>query len=150
MTPLKKRTRQRCGCSVHSMIKQDLMLMLKLLKAWRVFTQSTDTTSRSCQFFLKESHLGQNRARCCLQQLRDLNPRVRVSAHTGPLDDDLLLQFQVGSGLSRVLHIPEKCPVVLVGVDLSSVSRWWSSLTPRWTIRSVSAISVTHTESSLS
>lgn len=83
------------------------MLMLKILKASRVFTQSTDITSRSFQFFLKESHLGQNRARCCIQQLRDLNPRVRVSAHTGPLDDDLLLQFQVGSGLSEVLHIPE-------------------------------------------
>lgn len=82
-----------------------LMLTLKVWKVWRVFTQSTHLTSRSCQFFLKESHLGQNRARCCIQQLRDLNPRVRVSAHTGPLhDDDLLLQFQVGSGLSGVLQ----------------------------------------------
>ncbi|XP_075966586.1 ubiquitin-like modifier-activating enzyme 1 isoform X2 [Anarhichas minor] len=49
----------------------------------------------SSQFFLKESHLGQNRATCSLQQLSALNPHVRVSAHTGPLDDDLLLQFQV-------------------------------------------------------
>ncbi|XP_031723484.1 ubiquitin-like modifier-activating enzyme 1 [Anarrhichthys ocellatus] len=49
----------------------------------------------SSQFFLKESHLGQNRATCSLQQLSALNPYVRVSAHTGPLDDDLLLQFQV-------------------------------------------------------
>lgn len=52
-------------------------------------------TDLSSQFFLKESHLGQNRAACSLQQLSDLNPRVRVSAHTGPLDEDLLLQFQV-------------------------------------------------------
>ncbi|XP_073325275.1 ubiquitin-like modifier-activating enzyme 1 [Pagrus major] len=49
----------------------------------------------SSQFFLKESHLGQNRATCSLQQLSDLNPRVLVSAHTGPLDDELLLKFQV-------------------------------------------------------
>ncbi|XP_041802065.1 ubiquitin-like modifier-activating enzyme 1 [Chelmon rostratus] len=49
----------------------------------------------SSQFFLKESHLGQNRATCSLQQLSDLNPRVQVSAHPGPLHDDLLLQFQV-------------------------------------------------------
>ncbi|KAM9361812.1 ubiquitin-like modifier-activating enzyme 1 [Symphorus nematophorus] len=55
----------------------------------------TTWTDLSSQFFLKESHLGQNRATCSLQQLSDLNPRVRVSTHTGPLDDDLLLQFQV-------------------------------------------------------
>ncbi|XP_008284378.1 ubiquitin-like modifier-activating enzyme 1 [Stegastes partitus] len=49
----------------------------------------------SSQFFLKESHLGQNRATCCLQQLSALNPHVLVSAHTGPLDEDLLQKFQV-------------------------------------------------------
>lgn len=47
------------------------------------------------QFFLMESHLGQNRASCSLQQLSLLNPRVQVSAHTGPLAEELLLQFQV-------------------------------------------------------
>lgn len=47
------------------------------------------------QFFLKKSHLGQNRATCSLQQLADLNPRVQVSAHTGALDEELLLRFQV-------------------------------------------------------
>ncbi|XP_070758788.1 ubiquitin-like modifier-activating enzyme 1 [Enoplosus armatus] len=52
-------------------------------------------TDLSSQFFLKESHLGQNRATCSLQQLSALNPHVCVCAHTGPLDDDLLLQFQV-------------------------------------------------------
>uniref|UniRef100_H3DB89 Ubiquitin-activating enzyme E1 n=1 Tax=Tetraodon nigroviridis TaxID=99883 RepID=H3DB89_TETNG len=52
-------------------------------------------TDLSSQFFLKESHLGRNRAECCIQQLRDLNPRVCVSAHTGPLDHDLLRRFQV-------------------------------------------------------
>ncbi|XP_047439241.1 ubiquitin-like modifier-activating enzyme 1 isoform X2 [Mugil cephalus] len=49
----------------------------------------------SSQFFLKESHLGQNRATCSLQQLSDLNPHVRVWAHTGPLNEDLIKQFQV-------------------------------------------------------
>uniref|UniRef100_UPI0037E71DDB ubiquitin-like modifier-activating enzyme 1 n=1 Tax=Semicossyphus pulcher TaxID=241346 RepID=UPI0037E71DDB len=49
----------------------------------------------SSQFFLKESHLGQNRATCSLQQLSALNPHVRVSAHTGPLDEVLLEGFQV-------------------------------------------------------
>ncbi|XP_072238105.1 ubiquitin-like modifier-activating enzyme 1 [Leuresthes tenuis] len=49
----------------------------------------------SSQFYLKESHLGQNRATCSLKQLAALNPNVHVSAHTGPLDLYLLLQFQV-------------------------------------------------------
>ncbi|XP_024126269.1 ubiquitin-like modifier-activating enzyme 1 [Oryzias melastigma] len=49
----------------------------------------------SSQFYLGESHLGQNRATCSLQQLSSLNPHVRVSAHTRPLDEDLLLQFQI-------------------------------------------------------
>ncbi|KAM9758223.1 ubiquitin-like modifier-activating enzyme 1 [Menidia menidia] len=47
------------------------------------------------QFYLQESHLGQNRASCSLQQLSALNPHVHVSVHTGPLHQDLLLQFQV-------------------------------------------------------
>ncbi|CAN9512024.1 unnamed protein product [Ophioblennius macclurei] len=49
----------------------------------------------SSQFFLKESHIGQNRALSSVQQLAALNPHVQVSAHTGPLDEDLILQFQV-------------------------------------------------------
>ncbi|XP_037535723.1 ubiquitin-like modifier-activating enzyme 1 [Nematolebias whitei] len=49
----------------------------------------------SSQFFLQESHLGQNRATCSLPQLAVLNPHVLVSAHTGPLDEDLLQQYQV-------------------------------------------------------
>ncbi|XP_076597924.1 ubiquitin-like modifier-activating enzyme 1 [Chaetodon auriga] len=67
----------------------------------------------SSQFFLKTSHLGQNRATCSLQQLSDLNPRVRVSAHTGPLHDNLLLQFQVvvltDSSLDDQKRIGELC-----------------------------------------
>ncbi|XP_041639928.1 ubiquitin-like modifier-activating enzyme 1 [Cheilinus undulatus] len=55
----------------------------------------TDWSDLSSQFFLKESHLGKNRAICSLQQLSVLNPHVRVLAHTGPLDEEFLLQFQV-------------------------------------------------------
>ncbi|XP_039972402.1 ubiquitin-like modifier-activating enzyme 1 [Xiphias gladius] len=55
----------------------------------------TTWTDLSSQFFLKESNLGENRATCSLQQLSALNPLVRVSAHTAPLVDDLLLQYQV-------------------------------------------------------
>lgn len=55
----------------------------------------TEWSDLSSQFFLKESHVGQNRATCSLQQLSDLNPRVRVSAHTGPLNEALLQKFQV-------------------------------------------------------
>lgn len=55
----------------------------------------TEWADLSSQFFLKESHLGQNRATCSLQQLSALNPHVHVSAHPGPLDEDLLLKFQV-------------------------------------------------------
>lgn len=67
----------------------------------------------SSQFFLKESHLGQNRATCSLQQLSVLNPHVHVSAHTEPLDDELLLQFQVvvltDSSLDDQKHFGELC-----------------------------------------
>ncbi|KAM7402239.1 hypothetical protein PAMP_017498 [Pampus punctatissimus] len=55
----------------------------------------TNWTDLSSQFFLKEADLGHNRATCSLQQLSDLNPHVCVSANTGPLDEELLLQFQV-------------------------------------------------------
>ncbi|XP_040060409.2 ubiquitin-like modifier-activating enzyme 1 [Gasterosteus aculeatus] len=61
-------------------------------------------TDLSSQFFLKESNLGQNRATCSLQQLSALNPHVHVSAHTGPLDEDLLLQFQVVVLTDSSLH----------------------------------------------
>ncbi|XP_053724431.1 ubiquitin-like modifier-activating enzyme 1 isoform X1 [Synchiropus splendidus] len=49
----------------------------------------------SSQFYLNQSHLGQNRAACTVQQLSDLNPYVAVHAHTEPLDEKLLRQHQV-------------------------------------------------------
>ncbi|KAF3689956.1 Ubiquitin-like modifier-activating enzyme 1 [Channa argus] len=67
----------------------------------------------SSQFFLKESHLGQNRAKCSLQQLSALNPRVSVSEHTGPLNEELLLNFQVvvltDSSLDDQKHFGNLC-----------------------------------------
>ncbi|KAM4612885.1 ubiquitin-like modifier-activating enzyme 1 [Polymixia lowei] len=52
-------------------------------------------TDLCSQFFLSESNIGQNRAQSSLAQLSALNPHVHVSAHTGPLDENLLLEFQV-------------------------------------------------------
>ncbi|XP_062314344.1 ubiquitin-like modifier-activating enzyme 1 [Osmerus eperlanus] len=49
----------------------------------------------STQFFLRERHLGQNRALSSLPELSALNPHVYVTAHTAPLDPNLLLKFQV-------------------------------------------------------
>ncbi|KAF7641359.1 hypothetical protein LDENG_00283760, partial [Lucifuga dentata] len=70
-------------------------------------------TDLSSQFFLSESHLGQNRATCSLPQLSVLNRHVHVSAHTGPLDEKLLLKFQVvvltDSSLDDQIHFGEFC-----------------------------------------
>ncbi|KAJ7998689.1 hypothetical protein DPEC_G00207480 [Dallia pectoralis] len=52
-------------------------------------------TDFSSQFFLQESNLGENRALSSQPQLSALNPHVRVSAHTGPVNEKLLQQFQV-------------------------------------------------------
>uniref|UniRef100_A0A8C6ULV6 E1 ubiquitin-activating enzyme n=1 Tax=Neogobius melanostomus TaxID=47308 RepID=A0A8C6ULV6_9GOBI len=52
-------------------------------------------TDLSSQFFLNESSIGQNRAQASLRHLSALNPHVQLSSHTGPLDQDLLMQFQV-------------------------------------------------------
>ncbi|CAL8337296.1 unnamed protein product [Lota lota] len=49
----------------------------------------------SSQFFLRKADLGQNRAECSLPRLSSLNPRVQVSAYTGPLQEDMLMQYQV-------------------------------------------------------
>lgn len=55
----------------------------------------TQWTDLSSQFFLNECSIGQNRAMCSLQQLSVLNPHVQLSPCTRPLDQELLLQFQV-------------------------------------------------------
>ncbi|XP_036389161.1 ubiquitin-like modifier-activating enzyme 1 [Megalops cyprinoides] len=55
----------------------------------------TQWADLSSQFYLGESSVGQNRAECSLPQLSGLNGYVQVSAHTGPLSEDLLAQFQV-------------------------------------------------------
>lgn len=55
----------------------------------------TQWADLSSQFFLNECNIGQNRAMCSLQQLSALNPHVQLSSCTRPLDQALLLQFQV-------------------------------------------------------
>ncbi|KAJ8366431.1 hypothetical protein AAFF_G00355620 [Aldrovandia affinis] len=55
----------------------------------------TQWADLSSQFYLRECDVGQNRAAASLTQLSQLNAYVKVSAHTGPLTDDLLAQFQV-------------------------------------------------------
>uniref|UniRef100_A0A672I9D2 E1 ubiquitin-activating enzyme n=1 Tax=Salarias fasciatus TaxID=181472 RepID=A0A672I9D2_SALFA len=71
-------------------------VILSGVKSVTVQDQGVATWSDlSSQFFLKESHVGQNRALSSLQQLIALNPHVHVSAHTGPLNKDLILQFEV-------------------------------------------------------
>lgn len=64
----------------------------------------TNWRDLSSQFFLKESHIGENRASSCVQQLAALNPHVDVSAHTGPLDEELILKFQVVVLTDSSLH----------------------------------------------
>ncbi|XP_034022237.1 ubiquitin-like modifier-activating enzyme 1 [Thalassophryne amazonica] len=75
--------------------------------------EPAEWTDLSSQFFLNKSHLGQNRAICSLPQLSALNPHVQVCAHTEPLDENFLLQFQVvvltDSTLDEQKHFGEFC-----------------------------------------
>lgn len=49
----------------------------------------------STQFFLKETHIGHNRAKCSLSSLSELNTYVPVNLYTDDLNEDFLKQFQV-------------------------------------------------------
>jgi len=49
----------------------------------------------SSQYFLKESSVGKNRAEVSAPQISELNPYVKVDAHTGDLSEDFLSQFKV-------------------------------------------------------
>ncbi|KAJ8257910.1 hypothetical protein GJAV_G00191040 [Gymnothorax javanicus] len=73
----------------------------------------TQWTDLSSQFYLGESNVGQNRAECSLPQLSQLNAYVKVSAHTGPLTEDFLTQFQVvvltDSSLEKQRHFGDFC-----------------------------------------
>uniref|UniRef100_A0AAY4C2V2 E1 ubiquitin-activating enzyme n=1 Tax=Denticeps clupeoides TaxID=299321 RepID=A0AAY4C2V2_9TELE len=55
----------------------------------------TEWCDLASQFYLRESHLGQNRSVCCCPQLSQLNSYVRVHSHCGPLEENFLFGFQV-------------------------------------------------------
>lgn len=47
------------------------------------------------QFYCREADLGKSRADACVQRLAELNQYVRVSVHTGAVDETVLKRFQV-------------------------------------------------------
>jgi len=49
----------------------------------------------SSQYFLREEHIGKNRAEVSAPQVSELNPYVRVDSHSGELDEALLSKYQV-------------------------------------------------------
>jgi len=59
-------------------------------------TIATSWNDLSSQFYLKKSHIGENRALVSHQQLSELNPYVRVDTYTGELTTEFLKgNFQV-------------------------------------------------------
>ena len=68
----------------------------------------------SSNFFLDEAAVGQNRAEAVAAQLGELNPRVAIATHRGPLDDDFLRRFTVvvatsASSLDELLRLNAVC-----------------------------------------
>ncbi|XP_028679921.2 ubiquitin-like modifier-activating enzyme 1 isoform X2 [Erpetoichthys calabaricus] len=67
----------------------------------------------SSQFFLKESDVGKNRAKCCEPHLAELNAYVQVASYTGSLNEHYLSAFQVvvltNSSLDEQLQIGTLC-----------------------------------------
>ena len=49
----------------------------------------------SSQFYLKESDIGANRAKCSLKSLSELNTYVPVDLYEGELSEEFLSKFQV-------------------------------------------------------
>lgn len=47
------------------------------------------------QYFLSQEDIGKNRAISSAKQLAELNPYVKVQAHTGILTEQFIAQFQV-------------------------------------------------------
>ena len=56
--------------------------------------RATEIADLSSHFYLSKADVGKPRAECCLQQLAELNNYVRVSVHTGALDQDFLTSFR--------------------------------------------------------
>lgn len=76
----------------------------------------------SSQYFLREEHLGKNRAEVSAPQVSELNPYVQVESHCGDLNEDILSKYQViiltNSSLEEQIkvdeyaHKAEKCLIV--------------------------------------
>ena len=60
--------------------------------------------SAQFQFYLSESDIGKNRAKAVCGNLAELNSYVKVSTHTGVLDEAFLAGFQVDSTHFNILH----------------------------------------------
>lgn len=54
-----------------------------------------DLGDLSAQFYLPESSVGRDRVSVCIEALRELNPYVEVTPHTGAITVDFLRQFTV-------------------------------------------------------
>jgi len=52
----------------------------------------------STQFYLKESDISKNRAKCSLVSLSELNSYVPIDLYDGELSEDILRKFQVTIG----------------------------------------------------
>jgi hypothetical protein len=58
----------------------------------------------SAQFYLAEEDVGRNRAEACAPKLHELNPAVAVSAHTAPLTEDFLKNFEARAPSTLACH----------------------------------------------
>jgi len=80
----------------------------------------------SRQFFLNESHIGQPRARSCIDAIAQLNHYVDVRLHEGEITEDFLASFQVLPGviIHAVIRRVQELTRELVG--LHDTHRLWS------------------------
>jgi ubiquitin-activating enzyme E1 len=58
-------------------------------------TATVQLRDLSAHFYLEEGDVGRNRAEACCPKLHELNPAVNVAAHTAPLNEAFLKNFEV-------------------------------------------------------
>ena len=76
----------------------------------------------SRQFFLNESHIGQPRARSCIDAIAQLNHYVDVRLHEGEITEDFLASFQVLPGvIHAVIRRVQELTRELVGLHDTQV-----------------------------
>ncbi len=68
-------------------------------------TAAVSLRDLSAQFYLDEADVGRNRAEACAPKLHELNPAVAVAAHTAPLTEAFLKNFEARPP-SRLLLCP--------------------------------------------